>query len=219
MSPRVAVAVVGLAAVGVAGGRAGADAGESALRLVWFDPAVMAGGSEGVASAEAAALLARMGVTASWRHARAPEIIDKSELWVVLVGAGPEQASEPPILGATAPGHPLSSVVWVRVPNVRAAIGLPRRPPAMWLPAEEWRALGVAIGRVIAHEVVHARVPELTHGTGLMSSVLTRRQLTTSSLVFDPAVGYALQAALRAGRVPSGARLATAGARVQERDR
>ena len=219
MSPRVVVAVVGLAAVGVSQGRAAADGGESVLRLVWFDPSVMAAGSEAVANAEAAALLARMGVTVSWRRATAPELIAKGELWVTLVGAGPEPASDPPVLGATASGHPLASVLWVRVPNVRAAIGLARRPPAGSLPADERRALGVALGRVIAHEVVHARVPGLQHGTGLMSSVLTRRQLTSSSLMFDPEVGYALQAALRGGRVPSGARLLTADARVQERDR
>ena len=219
MSPRVVVAVVGLAAVGVSEGRAAADGGESVLRLVWFDPSVMAAGSEAVANAEAAALLARMGVaTVSWRRATAPELIAKSELWVSSLGAGPEPASDPPVLGATASGHPLASVVWVRVPNVRAAIGLlgDRRPCRF---SRRAARTGRALGRVIAHEVVHARVPGLQHGTGLMSSVLTRRQLTSSSLMFDPEVGYALQAALRGGRVPSGARLLTADARVQERDR
>jgi hypothetical protein len=47
----------------------------------------------------------------------------------------------------------------------------------MAMPGERL-AVGMAIGRVIAHEVVHALVPWLPHGTGLMSSQLTWRQLT-----------------------------------------
>jgi hypothetical protein len=64
-------------------------------------------------------------------------------------------------------------------------------------------------------------VPSLAHGTGLMSGTLTRRQLTASSIAFEPEVAFALQAALRgdpAFTVPEAlARGATA--QLPEKDR
>jgi hypothetical protein len=57
--------------------------------------------------------------------------------------------------------------------------------------------LAIALGRVIAHEVVHARVPSIRHSSGLMSRTLTRSQLTGGSIPFEPEVAFALQTALR----------------------
>ena len=87
----------------------------------------------------------------------------------------------------------------------------------MALPPLERRLLAIALGRVIAHEVVHARVPSLPHGTGLMSGSLTRRQLTVASIPFEPEVAFALQAALRGDPVfaPPGTGVLTAGAQAQ----
>jgi hypothetical protein len=59
------------------------------------------------------------------------------------------------------------------------------------------RALAIALGRVVAHEVVHALAPSVPHGTGLMSALLTCRQLTAPSIPFETEVGLAVQAALR----------------------
>jgi hypothetical protein len=70
---------------------------------------------------------------------------------------------------------------------------------------------------VIAHEVVHARIPSLPHGTGLMSGSLTRRQLTVGSIAFEPEVAFALQAALRGDPVftPPATDVRTTGAQAQ----
>ncbi|HYN02514.1 MAG TPA: hypothetical protein VE359_08720, partial [Vicinamibacteria bacterium] len=59
------------------------------------------------------------------------------------------------------------------------------------------RALAIALGRVVAHELVHALAPSVPHGTGLMSATLTTRQLRAPSIPFEPEVGLAVQAALR----------------------
>jgi hypothetical protein len=221
VSPRVAVAVLSLAAVPVGGGPARADNAAAVLRLVWFDPADVASGSETVARAEATALLARMGATVSWRRATSPEPIQSGDIWVTLIGEGPQTASGPLVLGATGKGHTVASVVWVRVPNVRAALGISRTMSILALPPFERRLLAVALGRVIAHEVVHARVPSLPHGTGLMSRSLTRRQLTAGSIAFEPEVAFALQAALRGDPVfaPPGTRGMTTDAQLPEMDR
>jgi hypothetical protein len=167
------------------------------LRLVWFDPSDVASGSESVARATAAELLARMGASVSWRRCTSPEVIRSGEVWVTLLGTGPQPASGPLVLGATSIRRGVSSVVWVRVANVRAALGISHNRSFAALTPLERHELGVALGRVIAHEVVHARVPSVPHGTGLMSGILTRRQLTADSISFEPEVGFALQAALR----------------------
>ena len=117
----------------------------------------------------ASALLTRMGAAVSWRRATSSEVIEGGEVWVTLVGGGPPRSSSPLILGATSTRHPLASVVWVRVPNVRAALGISGTRSVLGLTLVERRMLAVALGRVIAHEVVHARVPSLPHGSGLMS--------------------------------------------------
>jgi hypothetical protein len=55
----------------------------------------------------------------------------------------------------------------------------------------------MALGRVVAHELVHALAPSVPHGTGLMSALLTCRQLTAPSIPFEAEVGLAVRAALR----------------------
>lgn len=220
MSPRVAFAVLSLAAVPASGGPVRSVQAE-ALRLVWFDPLDVASGSESVARAEATELLARMGVSVSWRRSTSPEIIRIGEIWVTVLGDGPQGASGPLVLGATHKRQSPASVVWVRAPNVRAVLGIPRNRSVVSLTPVERRRLAVALGRVVAHEVVHARVPSLPHGTGLMSGTLTRRQLTADSIPFEPDVAFALQAALRGDPVfvPAGNRVLATGAPQQEMDR
>jgi hypothetical protein len=80
---------------------------------------------------------------------------------------------------------------------VRAAVGLRQQVPAPTLELSAARTLGIALGRVVAHELVHALAPSAQHGTGLMSEKLTRRQLTAARLSVDSEVGLTVRAALR----------------------
>jgi hypothetical protein len=198
MSPRVAVAVVSLAAVPMGATSAGAEG--PALRLVWFDPSELAPGSESVAREEAEALLGRMGASVAWRRGAAGELMRSDEVWIVLVGEGPKPASGSRVLGATLARQQLAPLVWVRVPNVRAALGISRTRPQLELRPDELRVLGVALGRVLTHEVVHAVVPALQHGSGLMSTSFTRAQLAAGSLPIESQVTLAFRAALREDR-------------------
>lgn len=200
MASRVAVAILSLAAMPAGASAAPVEPNRAVLPLVWFDPSDLASGSEAVARAEVTSLLARMGATVGWRRGTPGEVNPGDGVQVIMVGRGPA-ASDAPVLGTT---H-RRRVVWVRVPNVRAAIGVsPSRPPRE-LPAADLRRVGVAIGRVIAHEIVHAVVPSLPHGTGLMSESLGLRQLTAAAIAVDPEAARAVRAALTGSLVPPGA--------------
>jgi hypothetical protein len=184
---------LGLAAGTADGGAVLADKGGPDLRLVWFDPSDVASGSALVARAETANLLARMGVTVVWRRGAPGEMRRTDEVWVILVSEGPP-AQGVPVLGATPKRHTFAPVAWVRVPNVRAAVGVSRSGSLLGI---DQIRVGTALGRVIAHEVVHAVIPSVGHGRGLMSRSLDRRRLTAPSILVEPETALALQAALR----------------------
>jgi hypothetical protein len=175
-----------------------------------------------VAREEAAKLLARTGATVQWRRGTSGEVNRNDGVWVILVGEDPPDADER-VLGATSQGRSAAPIVWIRVANVRAAVGAPVRRSPLGPTLVDPRRLGVALGRVIAHEVVHAVVPSLPHGTGLMSRSLSRLQLTSASIPVDREVALALQAAVR-DRYPHliqplGAGLLAANATAQAKDR
>jgi hypothetical protein len=167
-----------------------------ALRLVWMDPTGVGVGVEAVARDETRSLLRKMGATVSWRRGEKSELANPGEVRVILLDrtAG---SSGKPVLGATPPRFDVAPFVWVHVPGVRAVIGLDPRGSAFAMPPPASRAQAIALGRVGAHERVHALAPSVPHGTGLMSASLTYRQLTAPSIPVETEVGLAVQAALR----------------------
>ena len=167
-----------------------------ALRLVWTDPARAAAGLERLARAEAEDVLREMGVSVTWRRGDARELARPGEVRVILLDRPAARDPEVPVLGATPPTFAVSPFVWVHIPGVSASVGV-RHPGGAGVSPLETRALAVAVGRVIAHEVVHAVAPSVPHGSGLMSASFTRRQLTAPRMPFDPDVALAVRAALR----------------------
>jgi hypothetical protein len=218
VSPRAALALLSIAAVPVQAAEIGAPPPVPALRLVWADPIDAASGSERVARGEAEKLLSRMGATVSWRRGVAGEPMQKGEIWVVFVGAGPGGASDSIVLGATRRGA-VCPAIWVRVPNIRRAVGVPRGPSLLGLAGFERHLVSVAIGRVIAHEVVHAVAPSVPHGTGLMAANLTRNQLRTPTLPVEAEVALAVQASLRGNPVFASPAPAVMAARTEVLDK
>jgi hypothetical protein len=168
----------------------------SVLRLVWVDPTGVGVGAEAVARDEARSLLRKMGATVSWRRGDAGEPARPGEVRVILLDRTTESSGKA-VLGATPPHFEVAPFVWVHVRSVRAVIGLDPRGSAFAMAPPALRALAVALGRVVAHELVHALAPSVPHGTGLMSAGLTTRQLTAPGIRFEPEVGLAVQAALR----------------------
>ncbi len=74
---------------------------------------------------------------------------------------------------------------WVSVPEVAGTLGLDARPGSWW--PQQRQALARAIGRVAAHEIVHALAPQREHAaTGLMSAALGRGELTRTRIAVDP---------------------------------
>ena len=60
------------------------------------------------------------------------------------------------------------------------------KPSRRRLPGSQSRRLGVALGRVLAHELVHTVAPECPHTrNGLMAERLSRRMLTAPGIGFD----------------------------------
>jgi hypothetical protein len=173
-----------------------------ALGLAWLDVTGSGRQAEGVARSEARSILRAMGLHSTWRRAAAGEPARPREIRVVLVDRlllDPE--TREPVLGATPVGTRTHPVVWILVPGVRATLRLAPKPDGVPLSARHRRDLGVALGRVIAHEVVHVVAPRLSHGRGLMARALTRRDLLAPRISFDPGVALVVRAALRGAPV------------------
>lgn len=204
MSRTLGVAV--LAVANVAGAPARAE--EAALRdpppvlrLSWTDPSRAVVGLEVFVRGEATSLIEAMGVRVRWRRAASDELARADEVRVIFLDRPAIRDGGVLVLGATPPRFAVGPHVWIHVPAVRAMLGVPAGRTLSVVGAPERRALGIALGRVVAHEVVHAVAPGVPHGRGLMSAALVTRALTAASMAADPDVGGAVQAALR-GEAP-----------------
>lgn len=176
---------------------------EPAARLVWLDPAGVALGTEAVVRPEVLRLLRQMGVEATWRRGEPQELARTGELRVIFLNRGTQRRHDAPVLGATPASFQGERFVWVHVPSVRVAAGVSSQRTGPSLDLHSARRLGIALARVIAHEIVHAIAPALPHGTGLMSARLDRYMLTDGSIAIDPLVGLSVRAALAGARLAS----------------
>lgn len=187
------------------------------LRLAWADPSGAAGGLEALVREEASSLLEAMGVRARWRRAASDELARAGEVRVIFLDRPATRDGGLLVLGATPPSFAVAPHVWIHVPSVRATLGVPPGRPLRSMGVLDRRVLGVALGRVVAHELVHAIAPEVPHGRGLMAASLGARALAASSIGVDPEVGGAVRAALRgeSRRVPADATVLAASAGVE----
>ena len=165
-------------------------------RLVWLDPAGIGLGADQVAQPAVTELLREMGVEARWRRGDPHELSRPGELRIILLARPGVFENGLPVLGATPTQFAGEPHVWVHVPSVATAVGIDRMRPGMRLDVQAARRLGTGLSRVVAHELVHALVPALPHGRGLMAARLDRRMLTGPSVPIDADVGLAVRAAL-----------------------
>jgi hypothetical protein len=165
--------VLGLAAL--MSGPGVADAEEpSALGVVVVDLAHLEGVPLNVAVGEVDSALDPLGIRVSWQFAKPGKEIDPSLTRVVLLGRRPcgREKSEN-VFASVVPAQD-SATIWVCVPNLLAAPAV-RRPGSS---SADPRRLGIGLGRVILHEIIHLVDPGLDHGKeGLFCSTLNRRQL------------------------------------------
>jgi hypothetical protein len=94
--------------------------------------------------------------------------------------------------------------VWAFLENVRWTLGQGRDLPAVDLE----RTLGLALGRVVAHEVIHSVAPEEPHSrSGLMSHSMNQTLLSSGKAPLDARCARAFLSglAVRTARVPPAA--------------
>jgi hypothetical protein len=102
------------------------------------------------------------------------------------------------VLGACSP-HSTAPRAWVYLDNLAWAMGVPGHDQPLTL--EQMHRLGRAIGRIVAHEVIHAVAPAVRHSrSGIMSPRLGRRDLLAHYLPVDGATRRGVRAVLAAAR-------------------
>ena len=157
------------------------------LSLTWFDawglcPLVVRGATE-----EVKRIVSGLGVEADWMKIEDALAGEAPRLSVVMMDVEPAACGlAPHTLGAAKGENGPRDVVFLFTPNVvRAAVHPAKRGncEAVRVQAQ----VGRALGRVIAHEIVHAVAPGHPHAhEGLMNPSLSQAALLQSSLPFDP---------------------------------
>lgn len=132
------------------------------------------------ASAEAAVLLDRLGARLRIRPKRPGDAHDPRDLLVVVMPGDPGPLLDRGVLGSVQRDAP-TRVLWVFPRTIAAALGL---APA----AETWTKVdrarfATALGRVVAHEIVHLTCPWRDHDpSGLMAARMSRATLRGETL-------------------------------------
>lgn len=156
---------------------------EDPLRLLWIDPLEQASFAyPGLVQASTRAL-AGLGIAVHWEHVAAGAELQDG-LRVVLLPR-PAGRQLPHTMGLVTRQEAPVTHLYVFLNAVAEALGLEPERPAAW-PLLERRNLGRALGRVVAHEVVHALRPRLPHAAhGLLATSLGRRELLDHEAIWD----------------------------------
>ncbi|MFI5183643.1 MAG: hypothetical protein ACHQNV_04535 [Vicinamibacteria bacterium] len=137
-----------------------------------------------VVSEEVLSLFRDLDVPLVWtrREAGLAFSTTRGEVPVIVLRVQPEHLGRERILGLVIRDHEPPSPVWVFVDNIRWTLGQSGGAPS---PGER-RELAVAVGRVVAHELVHALAPEHPHAVaGLMAPTLKRADLLAAGAPLD----------------------------------
>jgi hypothetical protein len=154
------------------------------LRLIWFDPALAAPFAYSGVSGEVRSILGAAGVDVMWNK-RAPGPLAPGEIAVILLNAEPSRvAFRPDVMGCVIKGDG-PSILWVNLTTVARMLGLDARSRIAWS-GRERQQVATALGRVVAHEIVHVIAPQLPHATrGLLSATLNRSHLVHQRPLLD----------------------------------
>jgi hypothetical protein len=181
-----------------------------ALQLLWFDPSgILSARATAVVSEEVREIFRALGVDVAFRVASPETTYGDSpvpEIPIILLNDDPIVARRPSrVLGLVVRNQEPSRAVWAFLENVRWTLGFDheRDLPA----ASRELAFGLALGRVAAHEVIHALAPEEPHAkSGLMSHSMNRAFLLGDHAPLDARCGRAFLSGLlaRSARIPQG---------------
>lgn len=168
------------------------------VRLAWNDPARVAVAIQPQVCREVEVALRSLGVPVRWRTSHRREAARPGEVRIILLDRPAVRAEGLPVLGITHRQPSSTPAVWIHVPCVRQTLGLAAGGPGEASPQAQ-ETLARALGRVIAHEVVHVVAPEVPHGTGLMSAAFSRESLLAPDMAVGPEVVAAVLASLSGG--------------------
>lgn len=162
------------------------------LTLQWSDPEGQFRFERDLLEAEARALFAPLGIALEW--AADGTAVARDGVQVILLSrdrSGGRMGSRL-TMACVQRQESRQPALWIVVPQVRAALGLPAEPTL-----GEGPVLARALARVMSHELVHLIAPELPHaGRGLMSATLGRDFLRRPDTpVLDAGVARAVQQA------------------------
>ncbi len=178
---------------------AGVAASESSVRVRLYDPyRLLAGQTRGWVEREVRLAFRRSGVTVRFTGSGGAPAVPAT-----LYPEIPERWGVPPrAIGVAigAPGERRS--VFLSLGAAKRAIGLAGLA-ANGGDDDAKRRLGVALGRVLAHEITHTIAPDCPHTeTGLMAERLNRRMLTAPGVGFDETATRHLQRGAEAFGTP-----------------
>lgn len=167
------------------------------LTLYFFDVHHQLDGEFDELAAETRAIFGEMGVEVTWRQGGLGTTYgngDSLEIPIIVLQVPPKGiANKANVLGLVPRKATGSKAVWIFAENIRRALA----PSSLGFPSETARGLGVAAGRVVAHEVVHALAPGLPHSKeGLMRHSLSRLALIGPARAVPDRCVTAVQAAL-----------------------
>ena len=155
------------------------------LRLVWIDPTSAAPFAYADMGREVRSILGAAGVDVAWDKGTSGPFA-AGEMAVILLDGEPARVGQRPhVMGCVAKGDG-QSVLWVNFTTVARTLGLDPRSRTAWS-GRERQQVATALGRVVAHEIVHALAPQLPHARqGLLSATLSRHHLVHQRLLLDP---------------------------------
>jgi hypothetical protein len=149
----------------------------SALVLVLFDSLPTPVVPFPILAREVEAIFREIGVEVTWRQGgpgKGCEDGPVPELPVIVLPADPRPGREGEhAMGLVIRDQQPRHAIWVFLSGVRWALGQPSLPG--FADARRLQEIGLAVARVVAHEVVHAIAPEQPHTRGgLMNPALNR---------------------------------------------
>src|SRR5262249_1843354 len=151
----------------------------SELRLLWFDPKNLLPSAFDIASREVSRIFRGVGVEVRFEQGTPGIAFGEGstlDVPVILLGQDPmpSRASKR-VMGLVQRPSDGTRVVWIFLSNVRWTLG---QDPRLLMTPRQANELGLAVARVVAHEVIHAIAPDEPHASsGLMHYSMDRRFL------------------------------------------
>jgi len=150
-----------------------------AFHLVWFDFSELLPSDEAEVEREVRSIFCRLGVDVGWEIGSSGRMLDDyarvPQIPVILRKRSPRRLE---VMGQVPQDANVRPVVWVYLDGIKAALGLDPSVRPGHASEVASHSIATAVGRVAAHEVIHALAPRQRHAAkGLMRSALGRTAL------------------------------------------